>query len=313
MLDEAPGPTPGGPRLKIGDAAALTGVTPGRIRHYQRLGLLSPIRSESGYRYFRAPDLVLLLQIDLLRSLGMGLEEIRTSLPSEGIEGSLASALERHQQTLLRERERLDRLLLSVQRALAAPDASAEAVVAYLASAYSTPRESLGIFGRLTRPLSEEAAGRWQGILGGGWALPVSPILGRMLLPERVSEVLERLARADGNEVLFQRVRRLADAILALSGPGSPGRGTPRQVATDWVGSFISDPLPAEVDLALRETVPRIPELEVLNQGFQLWAESISPSAATVLRLIQQQGRRQGRMVLGVLLVPKPTRPPAQP
>ena len=292
------------PRLKIGDAAKLTGVTPGRIRHYQRLGLLNPARSPSGYRYFGAGELLLLLQIDLLRSLGMSLAEISGSLPRLGAEGSLRPALERHRHTLEQGRSRLDRMLHAVERALESEEAGAEAVAAYLAVAHSTPRESLGIFGWLRKPLSEEAAGEWADILGGGWALPVSPILGRMLLPDRVTEVLERLARAPGNEVLFGRVRELAASILALSDPTT--RKTPRQVATDWVAALTSDPLPEEVQQALRETVPRIRELEVLNQGFQLWAESISPAAASVLRTIQQLARRRGQPVLGVLLVPPP-------
>jgi DNA-binding transcriptional MerR regulator len=292
------------PRLKIGEAAKLTGVTPGRIRHYQRLGLVNPARTPSGYRYFGAGELLLLLQIDLLRSLGMSLSEISASLPRLGAGESLRPALERHRRTLEQERSRLDGLLHAVDRALESEEASAEAVAAYLAVAYSTPRESLGIFGRLRRPLSEEAAGEWADILGGGWALPVSPILGRMLLPDPVTEVLERLARAQGNEVLFARVRELATSILALSDPQT--RSTPRQVAADWVQALTSDPLPEEVQQALRETVPRIRELEVLNQGFQLWAESISPAAASVLRTIQQLARRRGQLVLGVLLVPPP-------
>jgi DNA-binding transcriptional MerR regulator len=292
------------PRLKIGEAAKLTGVTPGRIRHYQRLGLVNPARAPSGYRYFGAGELLLLLQIDLLRSLGMSLAEISGSLPRLGAGESLRPALERHRRTLEQERSRLDGLLHAVERALESEEASAEAVAAYLAVAYSTPRESLGIFGRLRRPLSEEAAGEWADILGGGWALPVSPILGRMLLPDPVTEVLERLARAEGNEVLFGRVRELATSILALS--DSKTRSTPRQVATDWVQALTSHPLPEEVQQALRETVPQIRELEVLNQGFQLWAESISPAAATVLRTIQQLARRHGQLVLGVLLVPPP-------
>jgi DNA-binding transcriptional MerR regulator len=292
------------PRLKIGDAAKLTGVTPGRIRHYQRLGLVNPARSPSGYRYFGAGELLLLLQIDLLRSLGMSLAEIAGSLPRLGAEGSLRPALERHRGTLEQERSRLDRLLRAVEHALESEVASPEAVAAYLAVAHSTPRESLGIFGRLRRPLSEEAAGEWADILGSGWELPVSPILGRMLLPDPVTEVLERLARAEGNEVLFQRVRELATAILGLSDPAT--RSTPRQVAADWVQALTSDPLPKEVQEALRETVPQIRELEVLNQGFQLWAESISPAAAMVLRSIQQLARRRGQLVLGVLLVPPP-------
>lgn len=294
------------PRLKIGDAATLTGVSPGRIRHYQRLGLVSPDQAASGYRYFSAQDLVRVLQIDLLRSLGMGLEEIRKSLPGAADPKSLREALERHRDALQLERARLDGLLAAVETALGAGDASAEAIAALLASARSTPRDSLGIFGRLSRPLSESAARNWQRILGSGWDLPVHPAFGRMLLPSQVTEVLEQLATAAGTEILFDRVRQLAGAIVALTvdGPADPARV--RQCAVDWVESFESTPLPEEVQQALDRTVPRIRELEILNQGFQLWAESISPVAATVLRCIHEEARARRYRLLGVLPARRP-------
>ena len=289
------------PRLKIGEAATLTGVTPGRIRHYQKLGLLRPTQADSGYRYFNAADLVKILQIDLLRSLGMGLDEIANSLPGEESSGSLKQALERHRATLVAEHERLGALLAAVERALMAPEASAESIAAYLASAYSTPRDSLGIFGRLTRPLSADAASSWAKILGAGFDLPVPAIFGRMLLPPQVTEVLERLAEAPGNEVLFERVRALAADILALSGGPSTARSSPRELAAAWIDSFRADRLPPAVESALDATFPRIRELGVLNQGFQLWAESISPTAGQVLRLIQDEARQRHLVVLGVL------------
>lgn len=293
---------PDEPSIKIGEAAILTGVTPGRIRHYQRLGLLSPTQSASGYRYFTASELVRILQIDLLRSLGMGLEQIRASLPGGGDSGSLRAALERHRETLLAERSRLDGLVTAVEMSLAVPEANPEMIAAFLASAHSTPTQSLGIFGRLTEPLSEEAAASWQSILGGGWELPVPPIFGRMLLPRQVTVVLEQLAKAPGNQVLFERVRALAVAIVGLAQYDSTSREDARKLAGSWVLSFDSDPLPESVQAALDQTVPRIAELEALNQGFRLWAESISPAAATVLRLIQEETRHRGYRVLGVLI-----------
>ncbi len=296
------------PRLKIGDAAKLTGVSPGRIRHYQSRGLVKPSQATSGYRYFSAQDLVRLLQIDLLRSLGMGLEEIRRSLPGAADPRSLRDALQRHRDALQTERARLEGLLAAVEAALAAPDASAEAIAAFLASAHSTPRDSLGIFGRLSKPLSEPAAISWQRILGSGWELPVHPAFGRMLLPPQVTEVLEQLARAAGNEILFDRVRQLAVAIVALTDGDHVDRVRARQCAIDWVRSFDASPLPDEVLQTLDRTVPRIRELEILNQGFQLWAESISPVAATVLRFIHEEAEDRGYRVLGVLPARRPNR-----
>ncbi|MGA7172506.1 MAG: MerR family transcriptional regulator [Candidatus Dormiibacterota bacterium] len=294
--------------LKIGEAATLTGVSPGRIRHYQSQGLLQPARSRSGYRYFSAHDLVRLLQIDLLRSLGMGLLDIRNSLPGQVKDDSLRDTLQRHRETLRVERDRLERLLVAIDLALESENASAESVATLLSSANSTPRDSLGIFGRLSKPLSEEAAQIYQEILGGGWGLPVPSIFGRMLLPAAVTELLEQIAHAHGYQELFQRVRDLAVEILHLPIPPATGPKGPAQVAEFWLRGLASDPLPLEVQLALDQTIPRIRELEVLNQGFQLWAESFSPPAAEVLRLLEDAADRQGLLVLGVLIAKQQSR-----
>ena len=299
-----------GSLLKIGEAATLTGVSPGRIRHYQSLGLLRPARSESGYRYFSADDLVRLLQVDLLRSLGMGLVDIRSSLPGLDQDVSLRASLGRHRTTLRVERDRLERLLAAIDLVLESEDASAESVATLLASASSTPRDSLGIFGRLSKPLSEEAARTYQEILGGGWGLPVPSIFGRMLLPAAVTDLLEQIAHSAGYQELFRRVRDLAVAILALPIPPSTGPTTPRDLARDWLDAMTRDPLPIEVQSALDRTIPRIRELDVLNQGFELWAESISAPAAAVLRSLHEQADRQGSIVLGVLVARRARRQP---
>ncbi len=296
--------------LKIGEAATLTGVSAGRIRHYQSQGLLNPVRSPSGYRYFRAAELLRLLQIDLLRSLGMGIGDIRESLPGQMQGDSLRDTLQRHRATLQAERDRVDRLVGAIDLALASEEASAETVATLLAAANSTPRDSLGIFGRLSKPLSEGTASIFQEILGGGWGLPVPSMFGRMLLPGTVSELLEDVAQADGYPELFRRVRDLASSIMGLSWSPATDREEPEQLAQRWLRELARMPLPVEVQAALDRTIPRIREREVLNQGFQLWAESISPPAALVLRSLESIADQEGLLVLGVLLAKRqPKRP----
>jgi DNA-binding transcriptional MerR regulator len=304
---------PAGPLLKIGEAAALTGVTPGRIRHYQHQGLVQPSRSLSGYRHFDADDLLRLLQIDLLRGLGMGLDDIRRSLPGPARGGSLRETLQQHRETLLTERARLDRLVTAIDLGLDADEDNPEAVVALLSSANSTRRDSLGIFGRLTRPLSDETAAIYQELLGGGWGLPVPSIFGRMLLPAQVSELLEQVARAPGHPELFRRIRTLAAAILELSREPSPDPAAPHELSRQWIDSLELDPLPRDVQLALELTVPRIRQLDLLNQGFQLWAQSISPLAAAFLRDLEREAAGRAQVVLGVLIAtPARRRPRSQ-
>jgi len=56
--------------------AALAGVTPRALRHYDRLGLLKPRRSPAGYRLYTERDLEALEEIVALKFIGVPLKEI---------------------------------------------------------------------------------------------------------------------------------------------------------------------------------------------------------------------------------------------
>jgi DNA-binding transcriptional MerR regulator len=56
--------------------AALAGVTSRALRHYDRLGLLKPQRSSSGYRLYSARDLERLEEIVALKFIGIPLKQI---------------------------------------------------------------------------------------------------------------------------------------------------------------------------------------------------------------------------------------------
>ncbi|MGH7612178.1 MAG: MerR family transcriptional regulator [Candidatus Dormibacteria bacterium] len=297
--------------LKIGEAASLTGVSPGRIRHYQARGLIRPHQGHAGYRYFDADDLVRLLQIDLLRSLGVGLSEVRDYLASPGSGSGLREALQRHRRTLELEQARLSRLLEALDQVLAAPQTSSEEVAALLVTANAPSGSSLGIFGRLSRPLSPKAAQVYSGILGGGWDLPVPSIFGRLLLPTQVSDLLEQIAAADGYGQLFERIRGLALEIVALVADPASVPETADSLADRWLADLVQHPLPVGVQAALDRWLPRVPRLALLNQGFQLWAETISPLAARFLRQIEHRAHESSLSVLGVLVAsrPRPARP----
>ena len=63
--------------MLIGDIAKLSDVTPGTIRYYEELGLLTqPRRSDSGYRHYCATAIEELRFIKKGQGLGFSLEEI---------------------------------------------------------------------------------------------------------------------------------------------------------------------------------------------------------------------------------------------
>ncbi len=63
--------------MKIQQVEGLVGITKKNIRFYEHEGLLSPRRSENGYRDYTQEDVETLKKIKLLRSLSFPLEEIR--------------------------------------------------------------------------------------------------------------------------------------------------------------------------------------------------------------------------------------------
>lgn len=67
--------------MRIGEIAALVGVTSRAIRHYHHIGLLpEPGRRANGYRSYGVRDAVVLARIRRLTELGLGLDEVRDVL-----------------------------------------------------------------------------------------------------------------------------------------------------------------------------------------------------------------------------------------
>jgi len=97
--------------------ARITGVTVKALRHYERLGLLTPRRSPGRYRRYVAGDVRQLERILALKSLDLPLKTIHALLQNGG-----GVALGAHRERLEARRARLDRAIA----ALAAIEADAQ-------------------------------------------------------------------------------------------------------------------------------------------------------------------------------------------
>ncbi len=95
--------------MNIKETELRTGMTRANIRYYESLGLLSPARSENGYRDYSEEDIKALLKIKLLRSLEVSLEDIgalsRGEAELEGVLSRQLLELEEKEQELLQARE----------------------------------------------------------------------------------------------------------------------------------------------------------------------------------------------------------------
>ncbi|AXG79903.1 MerR family transcriptional regulator [Streptomyces paludis] len=70
--------------MRIGEIAALVGLTTRAIRHYHHVGLLpEPARRPNGYRAYSVRDAVLLARVRRLTELGLGLDEVRDALADD--------------------------------------------------------------------------------------------------------------------------------------------------------------------------------------------------------------------------------------
>src|SRR3954470_9845472 len=97
MPDEAQG-------YRISEFAKLAGVSVRALHHYNRLGLLKPTRSHTGYRVYHAGDLESVEQIVALKFIGLPLKRISVLRRKDA--NGFAHVL-RAQRTTLEEKRRL--------------------------------------------------------------------------------------------------------------------------------------------------------------------------------------------------------------
>ncbi|OBH44005.1 MerR family transcriptional regulator [Mycobacterium mantenii] len=284
-------------QLLIGDVTALTGIASGRIRHYEKIGLLHAHYLPNGYRVFDVEQVLDLLRIDLMRSLGLGINDIQRLI--EGGHSTLAGLLDEHRTLLMQQRERLDRLIQAIDAATECGGGDlSEHILRRLAT---THRDSIGVIGRLSAPVSAPLAAMYADLFD-EWDLPVPVLFGQMVLPTAASTLLSQLAETPGREVLFDRLRDLAADVIALGEDVAAAE----KLARRWIDQQLADPLPDDVVAVLRGVQPLLEHDPVIVQGFRAWAGSISPAAARFIAEIAQQTACRGLEAVSVIVLPAP-------
>ncbi|MYT36430.1 MerR family transcriptional regulator [Streptomyces sp. SID8356] len=239
--------------MRIGEIAALTGVTSRAVRHYHHIGLLpEPSRQANGYRAYTARDAVLLARIRRLTEIGLSLDEVRDVLADDAgrelseVLGELDADLAR-QEREIGERRRVLAALLETPPASDGPLSPALATLLERAPAAGSPaaakdREHL---------LLLDAAGG-----GGGAGSELYAALRPLADDPGVAVLYERLDELAGAPADDPRVPALAadlaaavpDEVLTAIPEGEPS-------AAGWGRALLDDYPPAQ-----REVVRRVME-----------------------------------------------------
>ncbi len=109
--------------MRIGALAERTGVTVRALRHYERLGLVVPMRSEAGQRVYGAEQVSTLQRVLALKKAGFPLADIKALLERRAVPTAEFLAVQRV--ALLAERDRLDQAVAALDGVLQAMAAGA--------------------------------------------------------------------------------------------------------------------------------------------------------------------------------------------
>jgi len=100
----------------IKKAAELSGVSIKTLHHYDKIGLLVPVKSENGYRTYSQEDLERLQVILYYKYLGFSLDQIAELLAEE--KSNLLPHLTKQLDYLTQERKRLDTLISTLHKTI---------------------------------------------------------------------------------------------------------------------------------------------------------------------------------------------------
>ncbi|MDR3644941.1 MAG: MerR family transcriptional regulator [Clostridia bacterium] len=97
---------------RIGEVAALAGISVRTLHYYDQIGLLSPRTSQAGYRLYSDDDLERLWQILFFSELAFPLEQIKAMMASPSYDRN--EALKSHRLLLSEKKKRLEGLITTI-------------------------------------------------------------------------------------------------------------------------------------------------------------------------------------------------------
>ncbi|MER5933247.1 MerR family transcriptional regulator [Streptomyces sp. NPDC002054] len=233
--------------MRIGEIAALVGVTTRAIRHYHHVGLLpEPERRANGYRAYTVRDAVLLARVRRLTELGLSLDEVRDVLADDAGR-ELADVLAELDADLARQEAEIHERRRRLAVLLAAPPGEVEPVSPALAALLARAPETGSVTARKDREHLEllDATGEGEGVYA---------LLAPLAADPAVLALYERLDELHGAAVDDPRIPALArDLVAAVPDEvfaGIPADGGP--VAPGFKEALLAEYSPAQAEVVRR-------------------------------------------------------------
>jgi DNA-binding transcriptional MerR regulator len=188
---------------RVGEFAALTGVTVRALQHYDHIGLLTPQRTDSGHRVYTETDRRRVQHILALRAIGMSLQQVVDLL--HGSPSRLPAAFRAQRARLEQSRAGLEEAIGVLQRLDASQAASGESLLDRLAASVEMQEalESMRAY------FSDEAWTKWGERYFHDW-----PSASWRALFREIEASLDDDPASDHSQQLLQRATTLWDAEI---------------------------------------------------------------------------------------------------
>jgi DNA-binding transcriptional MerR regulator len=192
----------GARRYRVREFATIAGVTVRALHHYDRMGLLTPARSQTGSRVYSESDLQVLVQIVALKSVGVPLKKIgllRAHGPT-----ALVETLSTQRRAFERKQPAIGRVIFAVRSIEAVLNQGVEADPAVLRPLMDALRSGKG---EQTPPAPAWRVPEW-GELSQEW--------------QALLAAAEKAPAGDANDAASQDLARRWEQLMALSTDGAP-------------------------------------------------------------------------------------------
>ncbi len=131
--------------FKIGELAKLYDIGTDSIRYYEKLGLITPVRGENGYRLYSINEIWRMNVIRDLRSLGFSMNHIGEYLSQRSVENTI-HLLEEELKHIEKKEEKLKQLKKNVHHRLNAIEVAKEKTIGVVEKVYFPKRNCHEIY-----------------------------------------------------------------------------------------------------------------------------------------------------------------------